>query len=160
MFMDRENYFLEITDRDEQFAVSYELLCLLRWLIEYDGDRLKKMVARAVSKGLNERIQHIQTYNDEEALEDAHENMIEFFGTLETMLIEAVQEQYTQQNLQKRLIPAIEFIDSTVCDDSLVQESIEKANLQAERKSNENLQEIFLKEILKNWKPAKKNVAH
>lgn len=160
MFMDRENFLLEITDKDEQFAVSYELLCLLRWLVEHDSDRLKKMVSRAVAKGLNEKIQHIQAYDDQEALEDAHDNMIEFFSTLESLLIETIQEQSVQNNVQKGLIPVIEYIDSTACEDSLVQESIEKVHTQLSCKSNENVQEVFLKEMLKNWKPVKKNVVH
>lgn len=160
MFMDRENFLLEIADKDEQFAISYELLCLLRWLVEHDSDRLKKMISRAVAKGLNEKIQHIQSYNDQEALEDAHDNMIEFFSTLEAMLIETIQEQTVMQCSQKRLMPAIEHIDTTACEDSLVQESIEKINTQIGRSSNENVQELLLREILKNWKPVKKNVAH
>ena len=59
--MDRDNFMLEIAEKDEQFAISYELLCLLRWIVENDADKLKRMVTRAVARGLNEKIEHIRT---------------------------------------------------------------------------------------------------
>lgn len=158
-FMDRDNFMLEIADKDEQFAISYELLCLLRWLVENDADKLKRMVSRAVGRGLNEKIEHIRTYCEREALEDAHENMIEFFSTLEAMLVETIQEQAVTQAFERKLMPAIEQIDSTACDDAVVQVSLEKAHTKIAHNPDKNPQEILLKEILKNWKPTKKQAA-
>lgn len=157
--MDRDNFMLEIADKDEQFAISYELLCLLRWLVENDGDKLKKLITRAVGRGLNEKIEHIRTYSDSEALEDAHENIIEFFGTLEAMLIDTMQEQAINQAFERKLMPAIEQIDTTACDDTLVQVSLEKAHSKIAHNPDKNPQEILLTEILKNWKPTKKEAA-
>lgn len=155
-FMDHDNFMLEIADKDEQFAISYELLCLLRWLVENDSDKLKKMITRAVGRGLNEKIDHIRQYSEQEALEEAHENMIEFFSTLEAMLVETIQEQAVANAFEKNLMPAIEQIDTTACDDVVVQVSLEKAHSKIAHNPDKNPQEILLKEILKNWKPAKK----
>ena len=155
-FMDRDNFMLEITDKDEQFAISYELLCLLRWLVENDGDKLKKMITRAVGRGFNEKIEQIHTYSESEALEDAHENMIEFFSALEAMLVETIQKQAVNQAYEKKLMPAIEQIDATACDDIVVQVSLERAHSKIAHNPDKNPQEILLKEILKNWKPTKK----
>ncbi len=157
--MDRENFMLEITEKDEQFAISYELLCLLRWIVENDADKLKKMVSRAVMRGLNEKIEQTRQYSELEALEDAHENMVEFFSTLEAMLVDTIQEQAVNKVFEKKLIPAIEQIDTTICDDAVVQESLEKVHSKIAHSPDKNPQEILLKEILKNWKPAKKQVA-
>ena len=154
--MDRENFMLEITDRDEQYAISYELLCLLRWMVENESDKLKKMITRAVQRGLNERIELIRTYDDREALEDAHDNMIEFFSILEAMLVDTLQEQAMNQAFEKKLMPAIEQIDTTACDDTIVQASLEKAHSKIAHNPDKNPQEILLTEILKNWKPSKK----
>jgi hypothetical protein len=159
VFMDRENFMLEIADKDEQFAISYELLCLLRWIIENDADKLKKMITRAVSRGLNEKIERIQSYSDTEALEDAHENMIEFFSALEAMLMDTIQEQAMNQAFERKLIPAIEQIDTTACDDMLVQTSLERANSKIAHNPDKSPQEILLTEILKNWKPSSKKEA-
>jgi hypothetical protein len=158
--MDRENIMLEFAENDEQFVISYELLCLLRWLIEHDADKFKKMISRAVMRGLKHRIQHISTFSDEEALEDAHENMIEFFSTLESMLIETIQEQSDQNTIRKHMIPAIERLDSSSCDDTLVQSSLEKTQNKIINNHHENPQDVLLKEILKHWKPNKNQSVH
>ena len=154
--MDRDNFMLEVANQDEQFAISYELLCLLRWLVENDADKLKKMITRAVQRGLNEKIELIRTFTDNEALEDAQDNMVEFFGTLEGMLIDTMQEQAMNQAFERKLMPAIEHIDATACDETVVQASLEKAHSKITHNPDKNPQEILLNEILKNWKPAKK----
>lgn len=154
--MDRDNFMLEVANQDEQFAISYELLCLLRWLVENDADKFKKMITRAVQRGLNEKIELIRTFTDNEALEDAQDNMVEFFGTLEGMLIDTMQEQAMNQAFERKLMPAIEHIDTTACDKTVVQASLEKAHSKITHNPDKNPQEILLNEILKNWKPAKK----
>jgi hypothetical protein len=154
--MDRDNFMLEIANQDELFAISYELLCLLRWLVENDADRLKKMITRAVQHGLNEKIELIRSYSDDEALEDAQDNMVEFFSTLEAMLVDTIQEQAMNQAFERKLMPAIEHIDSTACDNTIVQASLEKAHSKITHNPDKNPQEILLTEILKNWKPTKK----
>lgn len=154
--MDRENFMLEFADKDEQFVISYELLCLLRWLVENDADKLKKMIERAAIRGLTEKIEQIRTYSDSKALEDAHENMFEFFNVLESMLADTIQEQIANQAFERQLMPAIEQIDTTACDDNIVQISLEKAHSKIAHNPDKNPQDILLKEILKNWKPSKK----
>ncbi len=156
--MDRENFLLEIADKDEQFAISFELLCLLRWLIEHESDKIKKMITKAVAQGLTQQLEHIAGYSDSEALEDAQDNMIEFFSSLESMLAGTLQEQALNTANEKKLIPAIEQIDTTICDDTVLKFSLERARNKIIRNPEKNSQEILLKEILKNWNPNKKEV--
>lgn len=157
--MDRENFLLEIADKDEQFAISFELLCLLRWLVEHESDKIKKMITKAVAQGLTQKLEHIAEYSDNEALEDAQDNMIEFFSSLESMLIDTLQEQARNTANEKKLMPAIEQIDTTICDDTVLKFSLERARNKIVRNPEKNSQEILLKEILKNWNPNKKEVA-
>jgi len=157
--MDRENFLLEIADKDEQFAISFELLCLLRWLIEHESDKFKKMVTKAVAQGLTQKLEHITGFSDNEALEDAQENMIEFFSSLESILVDTLQEQARTTANEKKLMPALEQIDTTICDDTVLKFSLERARNKIVRNPEKNSQEILLKEILKNWNPNKKEVA-
>ncbi len=39
----------EFIQDDTQFVLSYELLCLLRWLTEHDAEKLKKIIAKAIT---------------------------------------------------------------------------------------------------------------
>ena len=86
-------------------------------------------------------------------------SMLDFFAMLEELLIESLDEQAVENALEKNLMPAIDQIDSSVCDDATVRFSIEKATSKREKnKSPQHLKETLLKELLKRWKPRKKNI--
>ena len=145
----------------DQFVISHELLCLLRWLIEHDADRLKKVISRALGRGLKDQLNHLNRINDEHALEEAQLNILEFFGLLELLLAECLEEQTVKNAIEKGLMPAIDQIDPFECGDDVVHSGLERANAKIARKAtSEKPQDILLKEILKNWKPSKKQTAN
>jgi len=158
--MEFDNDSFGFGEKTDQFAISYELLCLLRWLIENEGEEIQNLVERAVARGLQERITHLEHSNDKEIINDAHSSITEFFSILETMLSESFQNQNFQHALEKNLMPAIDHIDPSVCDDTVLQYGIEKTNEKIAKKHSkkEKPQEILLKEILKHWKPGKKSI--
>jgi hypothetical protein len=75
---------------------------------------------------------------------------------LESLLHEAINEQALKKLTEKKLLPALDHIDKTVCDDSYIQFSIEKASSKLETNPKQNPQEVLFKELLKCWKPHKK----
>jgi len=148
-----------LNDANTQFSLSYELLCLLRWLAEHDADKLKKITSKALASGLKEEISSIDTAEkDMYMFDDIQVSIVDFFNLLEMLLFEAMQEQAVQKALEKDLLPAIDQIDSTVCDDATVRFSIEKATSKIDRCPEENPKDLLFKELLKRWKPSKKNV--
>jgi len=145
----------------DQFVISHELLCLLRWLIENDADRIKRVISRALGHGLREKLNNLQRVNDEHALDEAQLNILEFFALLEILLAESLEEHAVKNAVEKGLMPAIEHIDPSVCANEIVHYGLERANAKMARKLNgEKPQDILLKEILKNWKPTKKQSAN
>ncbi len=154
--MDQENFLPGLVDSDEQFSMSHELILLLQWLIEHDAERLKKLVDRAVTHGYAQHIQRIKNGDFQESLENAHDAVLLFFSALETMLIESLHEQSSSKTLVNNLLPALDLIDSMACDDAIVQESLEKVTTKIGNVQKTARQEILLREILKNWKPNKK----
>lgn len=138
---------------NNQFIVSYELLALLRWLIEHDADKLKKIITKAYASGLKHEIHKIQNQQDM-SLEDIHFTILEFLALMDTLLVELTNEQIAQQALEKNLMPAIEHIDSTMCDDAMVRSSVEKATVG--NTQQENPKTVLYRELLKRWKPNKK----
>ena len=143
----------------QQFVISYELLCLLRWLLENDTPKLKKMVSKALASGLTEDIKQFEQLGDVNAdpvmIEEIQHSIIEFFSMLETLLIESIKEQAVQKAVEKNLMPTIDHIDSTICDDATVRSSVEKATARSEMHPKENAQDLLFKELLKRWKPSK-----
>lgn len=143
-----------------QFVVSYELLCLLRWLVEHDYEKLKKIIAKSLLGGLKEELNKIEHKKPGKCPEsDMHEiqnSIIDFFTLLEAALIETLNDYAIQKVVEKKLMPAIEHIDTTVCDDATVKSSIEHASTKIEHSTIDSAQEVLFKELLRRWKPAKK----
>ena len=144
-----------------QFVISYELLCLLRWLVDHDYDKFKKMITKALASGLKEEINRIDHRSNKVSDAQAHDiqnSIIEFFTLLETALVESLNDYAVQKVLEKKLMPAIEHIDTTVCDNATVRSSIEHASTKIEHSSAAHAQEVLFKELLKRWKPSKKHI--
>jgi len=146
------------SDADSQFVLSYELISLLRWLMDHDEDKLKKIVSHALSSGLHEELQRDSTVVDTNELEEIQESIIDFFGILEAIFLEAMHEHAVKKALEKNLMPSIDQIDSTVCDNATVRFSVEKATSDIEKKPEEDPKDLLFKELLRRWKPDKKSV--
>jgi len=151
-----ETGFFYETEGDEQFIISQELICLLKWLVENEGGHIKRAIKKSLSSGLNNRLKKVE-HNEQFNLEDAQQSIIDFFCMLEQTMLDSLNEQAVKHAVEKNLIPAIEHIDSTICDDAMIRFSIERASTKG-KKSKESPQELFFKEILKRWKPRKKNI--
>lgn len=143
---------------NNQFYISQELLCLLQWMIEHNTGTLKKIIIKALASGLKNEIQKTEQFSEMLVSEDVQYSIIEFFGTLETLLLETINEQAVQKVLESNLMPAIDHIDTTMCSDATVRSSIEKATHKIEDNPKENPQDLLLKELLKQWKPNKKKI--
>jgi hypothetical protein len=146
-----------IHELDNQFTISHELLILLRWLILHDEERLRKMVTKALASGLHEELQKI---NSVPPTQEVQYSITDFFVMLEVLLIDAISEQVNKDAKGQNLMPAIDQIDSTLCDKEIVQFSLEKATTKMAHNPNANPREILYQELLKNWKPHNKSIVN
>jgi len=145
-------------DIHTQFVLSYELLCLLRWLTDHNEEKLKKIVKKAInSEGLLKEIKQLDNHQPNNA-EDVQHSIIDFFGMLESILLETLNEQVDKHAREQNLMPAIDQIDAAVCDDATVRFSLEKTASKIDNNPNINAKEQLFKELLKRWKPHKKNI--
>lgn len=146
----------EFMQDDTQFVLSYELLCLLRWLTEHDAEKLKKIIAKAItSEELSEEMKRVDKPDTIAQADNIHYNIVDFLSLLESLLLESISEQLDKKARQKNLMPAIEQIDSSICDSSIVRCSLEKTASQIEYNPKLNPKEQLFKELLKRWKPEK-----
>lgn len=141
-----------------QFVLSYELLALLRWLVDQHEETLKNIVGHALSAGLHEELQKIERTEDATYLHEIQHSITDFLTTLEALLIEQVSERIRQKAQYTDLAPALEKIDSTVCDQAIVDVSIEEATSKLEMNPKANPKELLFKELLRRWKPSDSKV--
>lgn len=146
-----------------QCIISYELLSLLRWIIEHDAEKLKKLVNKALASGLKDELRNVEIMADANSQDpnfaaEVQHSIIEFFALLETLLLESINEHAVQRVVEKNLMPAIDQIDSTAMDDDTLRFSVEKASAKFQDATRENAQELLFKELLRRWKPSKKSL--
>ena len=145
------------SENNTQLTISYELLYLLQWLIEYDDSRLKQMITRALNQGLRKEMQKTEKSN-ELVDEMYYHTIIDFFELMEELLAESIREHIEKKAREKNLMPTIDQIDSTLCDDATMRFSIEKTTTKIENDPDINPKEQLLKELLRSWKPHNKNI--
>ena len=142
----------------DKLIISYELLQLMEWLVEYEGEALKKLITKTLKRGFNDQLKQSKNYKDIYSSEEMQNNIIDFLGLLEFLLVEVTGEEEVNTVLQKNMMPAIDHIDIRNCDSSILKSSISVATSKIQRNPKENVQEIFLKELIKRWKPVKNGI--
>jgi hypothetical protein len=147
------------TNSKNQFTISYELLTLLQWLATHEEGPLKKIVKQSLQAGLHSRLRQ-QTSTDSNLADTIQFSIVEFFALLEALLLETVDEMALQDAIQHNLLPAIDRIDASACDDETLRVSIEKTTAKLARGQQINAQEQLFREILKQWRPHKKAIKH
>ncbi len=148
----------KISNFDEnQLVISHELLQLLAWLCEKEQESLKKLVTKAMTHGLSDRIHSIPKNLTDHDFEHLQQNITDFFGLLEILLVEVGQEDEVKSIVERGLLPALDQIDTSICDKNTVALSVAKATaLGHKNQSKEFAKQTLFKEILKRWKPVKK----
>ena len=137
----------------DQLVLSYELLQLLEWLMEHEADSLKRIIKRALSKGLDKELKRRpESYQSHEL----QGNIIDFLELLEILLVESGHETSVDNVVRKNLLPAIDQIDTASFGSGLLESSATIATTKKEKNPQANAQELLFKELLKRWKPKKK----
>jgi hypothetical protein len=145
-------------DSNAQFALSYELLHLLRWLEQHDTEKLKKIVSKAVAHGLHDEIQKTSAMINQSILEDMHHSIINFFELLDIILADTINEHVEKKAREKNLLPTLDHFDASLLDQNIVRSSLEKTTKKLDSHPHINAKDQLCKELLKKWKPANKQV--
>lgn len=139
--------------------LSFELLHLLQWLIDHEGEALKKLVEKAVKAGYKTPGYPSNDFVELQVSDpNIQQSIVEFLSLMDSLLLEAHHEQTVQKTLDHLAVPALNHIDSKICNEEVVQMSLEKASSRMKCHPEQNHQEVVLKELLKRWKPAKKSM--
>jgi hypothetical protein len=132
-------------------------------MLENESEKLKKIIGKALEYGLKEELQRVDDLTSQAEFnisEDMQYAVVEFFGLLENILVESLHEHTVKKAMERNLMPAIEQIDTTLCDNATVKDSVEKATNKIAHSPKENPKELLCKELLKRWRPVKGGALH
>ncbi len=136
-----------------QFALSYELLHLLKWLEQHDIDKLKKIITKAVAHGLHDEIQKTSAHGNHNILEEMHHGVVDFFELMDTLLNDAINEHIEKRAREKNLLPTLDHFDGSLLDHETVRTSIENTTKKLDAYPHINAKDQLCKELLKQWNP-------
>lgn len=140
--------------QEEQIVLSYELLQLMEWLLKYDLEGLKKLIAKNLKRGLAKNIAAMRAVDSANLPEADGAVVANFVSLLEILLIEAQAELEQHQPLDHGL-PELAQVDLSNCALSVVQDSAESALARKEQNPQVNTREALYQELLRRWKPSK-----
>jgi hypothetical protein len=152
--MSNKNISNNIFESPEQLVISYELLCLLQWLVEHDIDKMQRIIDTALKKGLYKKVLNKNNRAQFQSFDQAQHAVTEFFTILEALLIDKLSIHQAQELEKRDCLPEIDRIDTKNYDQAMVQTSIDKATKNAQ-KSDKSAQELLFQELLRRWKPGK-----
>lgn len=142
---------------EEQCVLSPELIQLLHWICQYEQEALKHLIARALIQGIKNQKQnpiHMPSASE------TQETFLNFIELLELLFDEVISERALKHALQLNLLPALDQIDTSVCDNSTIRNCLAIATSKMERNPEANPKELLLKELLKRWNPENKKMQH
>lgn len=147
------------------FSLSLELVLLMSWLLKHKKGELKKLIAKSLDQGLQQELDLIETFTQEELLnvdsdfaEELHNSILEFLMHLEDTLLKELSK--SPNNYKQEISPMAQKLNTQKIDSKTVLLSIANVNQLIEDKNllkkNNNFTEttdILFSEILKNWVP-------
>lgn len=143
-----------------QLVLSNELMMLMQWLIENHQEELKDLIREALGKGLSEKLDSAKDFGRYMSPESPSEDIAEFFSTLETLYYESSNEMRFGGGRSQQLVTLASKIDSSVCDDTTVEFSLDKASSKMERNPEQDAKDLLGQELLRCWKPHNKKSTH
>lgn len=142
-------------EQDQHVMVSDELLTVIAWLVTYEQETLKKILVNALQHGLQDALTQAAEQNKELSAQTIQATIFDLFILLEDLVHEVQHESETTTFVQRSLVPAINRIDMSSCNEEIV--SISAAKATAAAGSGANAKEVLCRELLRRWKPAKKS---
>lgn len=96
-----------------QMNISYELLMLLQWMLEHEQEAIKKLINKSLHTGLQQQLEAVTSQRErQQAAVELQDSIIDFFMLLETQIHDLMNEDHTQEVIQRNMLPALKQVDA------------------------------------------------
>lgn len=164
-FLLTSSIFLKGNTMSSNLSLSFELICLMGWLLKHDKEKLKLLVKEAVEHGLAGELDNINSADYLAASDQMHTTIEDFMEYLENLLIESVEgADVIEADIAARdtLMATVKKIDNQTFDNRTLWLSMQQAKSQlikkmkAEQQSSEEQEAklMLFDQLLKNWSPS------
>lgn len=143
-------------------SLSFELICLMSWLLKNEKQGVNTLIKQAVRSGFTEKLESMSEQENTVMAEQLYTTVLDFLIFLEDTLIKQLEEVDTLSTEQNDLLPMLKKIDGSFDTRSLLLSIRQaKARLTQQKSSELNntdlpkqeVQQVLFETMLGNWKP-------
>lgn len=144
-------------------SLSFELICLLNWLLKNKKQDLNSLTKQALENGFLQDLEALSYAEEQKEPDQLYTTVLEFLIFMEESLAKNLETIYLDNATKEAIYPALKKIDLGNLDAKTILISMQqtKSKIRLNRKKSleqnkQNPTNILWEQILKNWKPTKK----
>ncbi|MBP7854526.1 hypothetical protein KAZ82_01155 [Candidatus Babeliales bacterium] len=141
--------------QEEQFVISYELLHVLEWLLKHQEAELSQIIAQAIIKGYEEKLQKQHLSDQIQNSDDVTQSIVKFFNFLEQNMAMMNHLEHDAKITHVNILKALDQIDPETLDYDTIKSTVLATAEKIKPKNNDEAKSLFFKELLKQWNPKK-----
>ena len=145
-----------------QLTISFEIICLMEWLLNHKKEALAQLVKDAVASGVGNEIGSVRDLDSMDMTEHLYDTVFDFVVGLEDLLIVELETEVAGKRMREKMAPIIKKIDFAKIDLKTLIVSVQEAKAALLKKSDDERKmlpataeinnELF-SQLLKNWHP-------
>lgn len=140
---------------EEQFVISYELLHILHWLLKYEEAELSKLITQSFIKGYEEKLLQQNMHEKIQHADDVQNSIVNFFNYLEHHIATIGNTENSKKIIHQNILKTLDKIDPKRFDYDTIKSTVLATADKIKPKNQDDAQQLFLKELLKQWNPKK-----
>ncbi len=175
---------------NSSLSLSFELVYLMKWLLQHEKKMLNALVKHAIKNGFAHDLKKINDHNHTETADQFYTTILDFLVFFEDTLINNLDSITLDQETERSILPAIKKMDNGNFDIQTMRASIQqtkevlsqtqKNHTQKQAQSTleptgsqslsqqhtqpepsqEEVKKLLFEHILKNWNPSKNDLAN
>lgn len=166
-----------------QISLSFELICLINWLLKNEPAMLNTLVKNAIERGFVDELEKVEMLEqspstETEATDNLYNTLLDFLEFLEHTLIKNLETVQVDNTTKDAILPALQKLEVDSLDvktmwlsmqqtKARVNKKMRAKNTQCSNSHNhdvvekpklaiESPTEILFEQLIKNWKPNNK----
>lgn len=148
-------------------SLSFELICLMGWLLKHEKTTLNALVQQAMKNGLGQALKEINPDEYAKLSEELHATILDFLFYLEETLAYNLDKTENSEEekivITQKIAHPLKKLNYENIDHQTLKMSVRQAKAELSEKKSESLdpdqaRQLLYEHIMKNWKPSKNEV--
>lgn len=147
-------------------SLSFELICLMSWLLKNEKQAVNALIKQAVKHGFTENLELMGEQENGLMSEQLYTTVLDFLIFLENSLIKQLDDAVTSNSDQKELLPTLKKIDAHFDSRTLLasirqaKSRLAKYNKKLQDENKKETQQVLFESMLTNWKPNEEDLVN